>query len=88
MDDKEIRLEPECIKITNHKGMSIELNDKTGILIKSNKDIQIRSSGGINLDGGEDVNIIGKSGVFLKQNQNILAVCDGILEKASKVEHR
>ena len=68
--------------------MSIELNDKTGILIKSNKDIQIRSSGGINLDGGEDVNIIGKSGVFLKQNQNILAVCDGILEKASKVEHR
>ena len=88
VDDKEIRLEPECIKITNHKGMSIELNDKTGILIKGNKDIQIRSSGGINLDGGEDVNIIGKSGVFLKQNQNILAVCDGILDKASKVEHR
>ena len=88
VDDKEIRLEPECIKITNNKGMSIELNDKTGILIKSNKDIQISSSSGINLDGGEDVNIIGKSGVFLKQNQNILAVCDGILEKASKVEHR
>jgi len=88
VDDKEISLEPECIRITNHKGMSVELDDRKGILIKSDKNIYIRSAGGISLDGGEDVGISGKSGVFLKQNRNMLAICDGILEKADRVEHR
>ena len=88
VDDKEIRMAPDRIEITNHKGMSIVINDNSGIEIKSDKNIQISSSDGISLNSGENISMKGKGGIFLKQNRNILAVCDGILEKAVKVEHR
>lgn len=88
VDDKEIRMTPDRIEITNHKGMSIVINDNSGIEIKSDKNIQISSADGISLNSGEKISMKGEGGVFLKQNRNILAVCDGILEKAAKVEHR
>ena len=68
--------------------MSLVINDNSGIEIKSDKNIQVSSADGISLNSGEKISMKGEGGVFLKQNRNILAVCDGILEKAAKVEHR
>lgn len=88
VDDKEVRLSPEEITITNHKGMSIVINDKKGISIKSNGNIQVQSGEAVHLHSGERISVEGKGGVFLMQNNNMVAVCNGILEKGNKVEHQ
>jgi len=88
VDDKEILLTPEQIKVTNHKGMSITIDDEKGVSIRSNKDIQIYSGESVNLNSQEGITIEGGGGVFLKQNQNMIMIRDGILEKGNKVEHR
>ncbi|MFW6678951.1 phage baseplate assembly protein V [Lacrimispora sp. AGF001] len=85
--NKEIRLTPEKILITNHKGMSMTLDDRNGITIKSNKNINILSEEGIEVKG-EEVVMEGKQGVYFMEGPNLLMVRDGIKEQAVNIEHR
>lgn len=85
--NKEIRLTPGKILITNHKGMSMTLDDKKGITVKSNKNINILSEEGIEVKG-EEVVMEGKQGVYFMEGPNLLMVRDGIKEQAVNIEHR
>ncbi len=85
--NKEIRLTPQRILITNNHGMSIILDDNEGILIKSNKKIEVVSEAGIELKGGQ-VNMEGKKGVLLMEGPNMIMVRDGIKEQGMNIEHR
>lgn len=85
--DKEIRLTPDKIVLTNHKGTSITLDDKRGIIIKSSRGISMSSQHGIEING-EQVQIEGGQGVFLLEGPNMLMVRDGIKEQGMNIEHR
>lgn len=54
---KEILFTPETLIMTNNKGMTIELSDKEGISIISNKDIIIQSDENITI-GSQDESIL------------------------------
>lgn len=84
---KEIRLTPDKILLTNHKGISITLDDNEGIMIKSNKKINITSDHGIELNG-EQIRLEGQDGVLLMEGPNMLMVRDGIKEQGMNIEHR
>ena len=84
---KEIRITPDKILITNHKGNSITMDDKKGIIIKSNRKINIISEREIEMKG-EQIQVEGKSGVFLMEGPNTLMVRDGIKEQGVNIEHR
>lgn len=86
--DKEVRLTPSKILLTNHKGMQITLDDETGITIKSNKDITIESNGAINIESGDGIELEADTGVYLRQKRNMLMVRDGICEQGLNIEHR
>ena len=84
---KEIRITPDKILITNHKGNSITMDDKKGIIIKSNRKINIISEREIEMKG-EQIQAERKSGVFLMEGPNTLMVRDGIKEQGVNIEHR
>lgn len=84
---KEIRLTPDKILLTNHKGISITLDDNEGIIIKSNRKIDIISEHGIEMKG-EQIRLEGQDGVFLMEGPNMLMVRDGIKEQGMNIEHR
>lgn len=86
--DKEIRLTPTKILITNHKGMSITLDDSRGISIVSSKAISMSSGESVNITSGGELMMSGEQGVFLQQNQNVLMVRNGIREYGLNIEHR
>lgn len=84
---KEIRLTPDKILITNHKGISIILDDEEGITIESNRKIKIASEHGVEING-ETIQIEGHAGVLLIEGSNMLMVRDGIKEQGMNIEHR
>lgn len=84
---KEIRLTPDKIVLTNHKGISITLDDNEGIIIKSSRKIQIISDSEVEIKGSR-VQIEGQSGVLLMEGPNMLMVRDGIKEQGMHIEHR
>lgn len=86
--DKEIRFTPDKIIITNHNGIKIILDDKRGVEIISNRDIDIKAGGAIQVEGGDGIEILSDSGIILRQGRNILMVRDGILEQGLNIEHR
>lgn len=85
--DKEIRFTPNKILITNHDGLSITLDDKTGIQIESDKDVSLLAEEAMNIQCGGAVRISADKGVYLQENQNLLMIRDGIKEKAMRIEH-
>lgn len=85
--DKEIRFTPDKILITNHKGMSIILDDSEGITIKSSRRINIASEHEVEIKG-EQIYMEGGQGVLLMEGPNMLMVRDGIKEKGMNIEHR
>ena len=86
--DKEIRFTPDKIIITNHNGIKIILDDKKGVEIISNRDIDIKAGGAIQVEGGDGIEILSDSGIILRQDRNILMVRDGVLEQGLNIEHR
>lgn len=86
--DKEVRFSSDRILITNHKGLSVILDDESGIKIKSNKEIHIMGDTSVQIESGETVEIEGKQGVYIRENQNILMVRNGIKEQAMQIEYR
>ena len=51
--DKELLMTPELIKLTNNKGMSIEIDDAQGIKIISDKDIQIKAATNVTISSDD-----------------------------------
>lgn len=86
--NKEIRFTPSQIKITNHKGSSIVLDDDKGITIRSNKSIVLNAGDNIGINGGKRVTVQGSRGVILRQNSNMIAVRDGIREHGARIERQ
>lgn len=84
---KEIRLTPGKIVLTNNKGISITLDDKEGITIKSNQKINIISENEVEIKGAQ-IQLEGQSGVLLMEGSNMLMVRDGIKEQGMHIEHR
>ena len=84
---KEIRLTPDKIVLTNHKGLSITLDDNEGITIKSNQKINIISENEVEIKGAR-IQIEGQSGVIMMEGPNMLMVRDGIKEQGMHIEHR
>lgn len=86
--DKEIRFTPDQIRITNHKGMSIVLDDEKGILIKSSRDIRIASEEGIEIESANEAQILAGKGILFKENQNSLSISDGIRHTGLMIEYQ
>lgn len=86
--NQEIRFTPGQIKITNHRGMSIVLDDEKGIEIRSNKNIILEAGEAIDLNSGGLVAVNGRSAVILKQSNNMIAVRDGIREQGVRIERQ
>lgn len=84
---KEIRFTPDKIVITNHKGITMTLDDDKGIIIHSNRKIDIVSDNEIEIKG-QQVQIEGCQGVILMEGPNMLMVRDGIREQGMNIEHR
>lgn len=75
--DKEVRFTPTKILITNHKGISITLDDESGISILSNHGIELSASERIEITSGEAVRIQAPNGIGIRQNKNALSISEG-----------
>ncbi len=64
---KEILLTPDSLVMTNNKGMTIKLVDGEGILIESNKDVNIIAEGDMVLSSKASVMIAGTDSVEVNQ---------------------
>lgn len=82
---KEIRLAPDYILITNHKGMSIRLDDECGIMIRSSGNIELVSDNGVNLFSEGEICMDSQSGVLLKQGENSFTIKEGIRARGMRV---
>lgn len=85
---KEIRFEPGAIRITNHQGTSIELEDRRGIKIKSGRDVLIMAEGNIEMHGKKEMQIIGDKGVVARQGDNKIEIKDGIQQIARTISQK
>lgn len=85
---KEIRLAPEYILITNHKGMWIRLDDEKGIEIKSSRNIEVVSEEGMVLSSQGKLKIESETGLLLKQNENSIVIRDGIWAEGLRVQFK
>lgn len=86
--DKEIRFTPDKILITNHKGMSIILDDDKGITVKSKKQIRFSASEGISVEGGEKITAEAEHGIILKENESSLIIRDGIRQNGLDIQFK
>lgn len=86
--DKEIRLAPNYILLTNHKGMSIRLDDDDGIIIKSSKNIELSSEDGMVLSSGQNLKIDSGEGILLNQDDNSIIIRNGICINGVRVRFR
>lgn len=85
---KEIRFAPDYILVTNNKGMSIRLDDETGIEIKSSKNIELDSIDGMILSSEGKLKIKSSGGILLNQNENSIIVREGVFVNGTRVEFR
>lgn len=85
---KEIRLAPDYILITNHKGMWIRLDDEKGIEIKSSRNIEVVSEAGMVLSSQGKLKIESETGLLLKQNENSIVIRDGIWAEGLRVQFK
>lgn len=85
---KEIRFEPSALRMTNNKGISIILDDKRGITLKSSADIVGLAEGDVWLHGGKEMQIIGDKGVTVRQGDNKIEIKDGINQTAKTITQK
>lgn len=86
--EKEIRFEPSAIKITNNKGISVVLDDKRGIILKSSGDILAFADGNIELESKKGIDVIGNKGVTVRQGDNNIEVKNGIKQTAKTIAQK
>lgn len=78
-EDKEIRLAPDKILITNNKGMSVELSDQSGIKIHSNASVTIEADNNISISSNNsNLELAAANKITLKQGGSQLELSDGI----------
>lgn len=65
--NKAIIFAPTYLKITNNNGMSIELDDETGIVIDSEKPVYIHSDSNIELNAADSIYLNGGNELRLEQ---------------------
>ena len=86
--DKEIRFTPERIMITNHKGLSIVLDDEKGIMINSNRAVKITASESVEFTSGGETSIVAGRGIIFRENNNSLMISDGISHTGLTIQYQ
>ncbi|MDK2811477.1 MAG: hypothetical protein PWR27_2186 [Petroclostridium sp.] len=86
--DKEIRFTPEKIMITNHKGLSIVLDDEKGIMINSNRVVKITASESVEFASGGETSIVAGRGIIFRENNNSLMISDGISHTGLTIQYQ
>lgn len=74
--------------MTNNKGLSVVLDDKRGIVIKSSGDILAQADGDVEVRSGKEMRVTGDKGVFIRQGDNRMEVRDGIRQVGRRIEQR
>lgn len=87
-NEKEIRFEPGAIRITNHKGTSVVLDDKKGITIKSSRNVIVLAEEDIEMHAGKEVQAVGDQGVLVRQGDNKIEIRDGIQQIARTITQK
>lgn len=76
---KEILFTPESLILTNNNGLRIELSDRYGILIESDRKIQITSAGELIMDSeNASVTITTEDQIYIRQGGTCLELNDDI----------
>jgi hypothetical protein len=83
--EKEIRLTPNTILLTNHDGMSVELSDEDGIHIKSKEEVTIHSKQSLHMSGAGIAVEAGLGGISLTQEQANITIREKIQMQGRKV---
>ncbi len=86
--NKEVRFTPEKIMITNHKGLTIVLDDNKGIFINSDKEVKITASEGVEISSGGETSIVAGRGIVFRENQNSLIISDGISHTGLTIQYQ
>lgn len=84
---KEVLLKPGEIILTNNAGMSIELSDKEGIKIISNKEILIKSEEAIDISStNSELKIFAPNSISLNQGDTQMKLSDNLVMKGARVQ--
>ncbi len=83
---KELLLKPDAIVMTNNAGMSLELSDKEGISLISDKAITIQSNEAIEITSTNDrVDLVAAENISLKQGDTQMVLTDKLTLKGAKI---
>ena len=86
-EGKEIRLTPNRVLLTNNKGMSVELDDGSGIRIKSNGFVMIDAAKTISIHSAEaGLELAASSKITLEQGETKMEMSDGISLSGAEVK--
>ena len=83
----EVLLKPDEIILTNNAGMSVELSDKEGIKIISNKEILIKSEEAIDISStNSELQIFAPNAIVLNQGSTQMKLSDNLVMKGARVQ--
>ncbi|MBR3770866.1 MAG: hypothetical protein IKL07_01215, partial [Clostridium sp.] len=74
--DKEVCLAKDKLVLTNHDGMKVELNDKNGIIIESDKDVIIKAKENMKIEGEQQLKMIAGDTLLLNQGNAKLTLAE------------
>lgn len=84
---KEVLLKPDEIILTNNAGMSVELSDREGIKIISNKEILIKSEEAIDISStNSELQIFAPNAIVLNQGSTQMKLSDNLVMKGARVQ--
>lgn len=85
---KEVEFTPSTIRVSNNNGMEILMDDNAGISLTSDKDIIIKSTKSVHINGIAKVDIEGNHGVDLRQQDNKVTITEDLQEFAKGIFHK
>lgn len=84
---KEIRFTPESIVITNNNGMNISILDEKGVVIESDKSIEIKAASDIEITSTQaNLTFMASEEVDIKQGGTSLTIDDNISFKGGRLK--
>lgn len=85
-EGKQIIMAPDYIRLTNNKGMSIELNDHSGVKVESSGGVSIQAAGSMDIvSKNAGLTLSAKDKVMLKQGETVLNLSGNISLNGAKV---
>ena len=73
--NKEVLFTPSLVRLTNNKGMTVEILDDEGIIISSDKDVKIEAKEGIQIASLEQsVEVVAPESITLTQGETSLTL--------------